>query len=71
MRNSDLLLVHCVFVSMNLICSAPSGHISVAQEIQQVSVTGYSMLWRYAVAQLVEALSYKSEGREFNSRWSH
>jgi hypothetical protein len=25
----------------------------------------------YAVAQLVEALSYKSEGRGFDSRWCH
>jgi hypothetical protein len=25
----------------------------------------------YAVAQLVEALRYKLEGREFNSRWCH
>jgi hypothetical protein len=27
--------------------------------------------WGHAVAQLVEALSYKSEGREFDSRWCH
>jgi hypothetical protein len=25
----------------------------------------------HAVAQLVEALRYKLEGREFNSRWCH
>ena len=25
----------------------------------------------YAVVQLVEALRYKSEGRGFDSRWSH
>jgi hypothetical protein len=25
--------------------------------------------WGHAVAQLVEALRYKSEGRGFNSRW--
>ena len=25
----------------------------------------------YAVAQLVEALRYKPEGRGFDSRWSH
>jgi hypothetical protein len=25
----------------------------------------------YAVAQLIEALSYKPEDRGFNSRWSH
>jgi hypothetical protein len=27
--------------------------------------------WGYAVAQLVEALRYKPEGRWFDSRWSH
>jgi hypothetical protein len=27
--------------------------------------------WGYAVAQLVEALRYKPEGRGFDSRWSH
>jgi len=28
-------------------------------------------LWRHAVAQLVEALCYKSEGRGFDSQWCH
>ena len=27
--------------------------------------------WGHAVAQLVEALRYKPEGRGFNSRWCH
>ena len=27
--------------------------------------------WGHAVAQLVEALHYKSEGRGFDSRWCH
>ena len=27
--------------------------------------------WRHAVAQLVEALRYKSEGRGFDSRWCY
>ena len=27
--------------------------------------------WGHAVAQLVEALRYKSEGRRFDSRWCH
>jgi hypothetical protein len=27
--------------------------------------------WRHAVAELVEALRYKPEGRGFDSRWSH
>jgi hypothetical protein len=61
MRNSDLFLVPCIWISLNLICGAPSGHISVAQEIQQVSVSRYSMLWGYTVA-----LRYKLEGRGFN-----
>jgi hypothetical protein len=29
------------------------------------------LVWRYAMAQLVEALRYKPEGRGFDSRWSH
>ena len=29
------------------------------------------LMWRHAVAQLVEALRYKSEGRGFDSRWRH
>jgi len=43
-RNSDLFLVHCIWISLNLICRAPSGHISIVQEIKEVSVTGYCML---------------------------
>jgi hypothetical protein len=31
----------------------------------------YGMDWGYAVAQLVEELRYKPEGREFEFRWSH
>ena len=31
----------------------------------------YSTLWGYAVAQLVETLRYKLEGRGFDSRWCH
>jgi hypothetical protein len=27
--------------------------------------------WGYAVAQMVEALRYKPEGRGFDSRWCH
>ena len=30
-----------------------------------------TFLWRHAVAQLVEALPYKPEGRGFDSRWYH
>ena len=30
-----------------------------------------NLIWGHAVAQLVEALRYKSEGRWFDSRWCH
>ena len=30
-----------------------------------------SYMWGHAVAQLVEALRYRPEGRGFNSRWCH
>jgi hypothetical protein len=33
--------------------------------------TLYYLLLEYAVAQLVEALRYKPEGRGFDSRWCH
>ena len=31
----------------------------------------YIIIWGHAVAQLVEALRYKSEGRGFDSQWCH
>ena len=31
----------------------------------------YIYIYEHAVAQLVEALRYKSEGRGFDSRWCH
>jgi len=31
----------------------------------------YIYIWGHAVAQLVEALHYKPEGRGFDSRWCH
>jgi len=31
----------------------------------------YIKIWGHAVAQLVEALRYKLEGRGFDSRWCH
>ena len=33
--------------------------------------TVLDVLWGHAVAQLVEALRYKPEGRGFDSRWCH
>jgi hypothetical protein len=35
------------------------------------NIVNYIAILRYAVGQLVEALRYKPEGREFDSRWSH
>ena len=32
-------------------------------------LTLYSVEWGHAVAQLVDALRYKAEGRGFDSRW--
>ena len=32
---------------------------------------GIYVLWRHAVAQVVEALRYKPEGCGFDSRWCH
>ena len=42
---------------------------SVDQKRPIMSVIYYGL--GYAVAQLVEALHYKPEGRGFDSRWSH
>jgi len=33
--------------------------------------SSYIFHWEHAVAQLVEALRYKSEGRRLDSRWCH
>jgi len=40
-------------------------------EFLNVKAGGTYGKWGYAVVQLVEALRYKSEGCEFNSRWCH
>ena len=34
-------------------------------------INPYTVPWGTAVARLVEALRYKSEGRGFDSRWCH
>jgi hypothetical protein len=38
-----------------------------------LSITKFilNIMWEHAVAQLAEALRYKSEGRSFDSRWCH
>jgi hypothetical protein len=38
---------------------------------QTVTFFDMTTVIAYAVAQLVEALRYKPEGRGFDSRWSH
>ena len=37
----------------------------------QENIPGTHFCWEHAVAQLVEALRYKPEGRGFDSRWCH
>jgi hypothetical protein len=50
---------------------------SAAGFVVEVNTTDIHFYWPrlldrgYAVAQLVEALRYKPEGRGFDSRWSH
>jgi hypothetical protein len=39
--------------------------------LSQIFFNWYLMMAGHAVAQLVEALRYKPERREFNSRWCH
>jgi len=43
-----------------------TGHLYLS-----VNIPGTHFCWGRAVAQLVEALRYKLEGRGFDSRWSH
>ena len=43
-------------------------------KVPYLTTTEYQCVWKYkgtAVAQLAEALRYKSEGRGFNFRWCH
>jgi hypothetical protein len=42
-----------------------------AKHISRRNTSGQYCRQEYPVAQLVEALRYKPEGREFDSRWSH
>jgi len=42
-----------------------------AVRIESLNKTHYGSSLGHAVAQLVEALSYKPEGRDFDSRWCH
>ena len=63
---------------MPLHCSGVALHSSVVPaaahfltEIVGSNPTGGMDILGHAVAQLVEALRYKSEGRGFDSRWYH
>ena len=62
--------------TFNIITVGQDAYVSRINKLTQVSSgeinnckPGYYM--GYAVAQLVEALRYKQEGRGFDSRWSH
>jgi hypothetical protein len=52
-----------------------SNDIEIEHLLLNYFKTNFKMLnytkWGYAVAQLVEALRYKPEGRGFDSRWCH
>ena len=41
------------------------------KKLTRSNIIQYNITVGYAVAQLVEALRYKPEGRGFDSRWSH
>jgi len=47
--------------------------VTIWQEVTCLNSEGsfftLNVVWGYAVAQLVEALRYKPEGRGFDSRW--
>ena len=47
-------------------CKNADGLFAVSYEFRLLQVK-----WGHAVAQLVEALRYKPEGRGFESRWCH
>jgi hypothetical protein len=54
--------VNVIHVDYVLIC---------VPECQSMKYVPYLILTGHAVAQLVEALRYKPEGRGFDSRWCH
>jgi hypothetical protein len=46
-------------------------HVEFSTEIQEIFIKRARTIWEYAVAQSVEALRYKPEGRAFDSRWCY
>jgi hypothetical protein len=53
------------------VMSAFLKQISPEDDVTKVEMFKVQYRWGQGVAQLVEALRYKSEGRGFDSRWCH
>jgi len=58
-----LTMSHCVF------CEAGSEILKFLDKLRSSEI--YNSSQEHALAQLVEALRYKSEGRGFDSRWCY
>jgi hypothetical protein len=74
-RNSDLFLACCIWISLNLIFWDVSSHPVGAHFCCSGNTTVFCDWVQYTVghtvAQLVEALPYKPEGCGFDSWWCH
>ena len=57
--------------SLDLLFYLPSAILFFVDILLSLTKFTVNIAWRHAVAQLVEALRYKSEGRGFDSRWCH
>ena len=78
-KSSGCVIIKCqgiyyiTKIEANLL--APSQKLTIKHLEGSILFDGFfgrsSNLPGYAVAQLVEALRYKSEGRGFDSRWCH
>ena len=64
---------YCNSSSSSSTCSSSQGRCICSYLLLLLAVVLVILLriWGTAVAQLVEALRYKSEGRGFDSRWCH
>jgi len=56
----QLIILRCIIFHSDVVVKQPTKN----------TTADYQSLW-YALAQLVEALRYNSEGRGFDSRWGH
>ena len=61
------VIINYFYFSEQLITKEPSDLPEVTSKFYTASI--FEM--RHAVAQLIEALRYRLEGREFDSRWCH